>query len=192
MLGIKKSDRGENGIDGWINGKAVQVKTKEIDETWLTKSISTRYVGIRQGKEIGAEDLVVIMVHEKYCWVHYFGPLAHVEGKLRGNNIVRYGLHKMQGEGLARHHEHLRQIFPDYVKSKKPLLSNVVSGKRSSNVELGSTLIIKRLVLQQNYIGRNLTILVQYKNRDDVYEIKHGEQVVLAKRVIPATVHPTS
>ena len=136
--------------------------------------------------------MVVIMVHEKHCWVHYFGPLAHVEGKLRGNNIVRYGLHKMQGEGLARHHEHLRQIFPDYVKSKKPLIANVVSRKRSSNVERGSTLNKKRLVIQQNYIGKNLTLRVQYINRDDVYEIKHDELVELVKRVIPATMQTKS
>ena len=192
MLGMKKADRGENGIDGWINGKAVQVKTKEIDETWLTKSISTRYVGIRQGKEIGVEDLVVIMVHEKHCWVHYFGPLANIEGKLRNNNIIRYGLHKMQGEGLARHHEHLKKIFPDHVKSKKLLRSEKGSIKKSSSTkactfEPGTTVNKNRLAIQQKLIGLNITLRIQYRGSDEVFVIKHDTLVELVGRVIPTT-----
>jgi hypothetical protein len=35
VLGMDKSERGMDGIDGWINGRSVQIKTKEIRDNWV-------------------------------------------------------------------------------------------------------------------------------------------------------------
>lgn len=58
VLGMVKAPKGSKGIDGHINGRAVQVKTKDGKE----RSDSAVYASVRQGLEKEIEDLVVVMI----------------------------------------------------------------------------------------------------------------------------------
>ncbi len=57
VLGMVKADKGTKGIDGHINGRAVQVKTKDGKPRPNTQV----YAGIKLNKHL-AQDLVMIMI----------------------------------------------------------------------------------------------------------------------------------
>lgn len=69
VLGMVKAPKGAKGIDGHINGRAVQVKTKDGKE----RSDSAVYASVRHGLEKEVEDLVVVMIQGDE--VTHFGPV---------------------------------------------------------------------------------------------------------------------
>jgi hypothetical protein len=92
VLGMVKAPKGTKGIDGYINGRAVQVKTKEGK---LRKDSAT-YASIRHGLENDIDDLVVIILNGDE--VSHIDPVPlseipysdHKQGR-------RYFLHKIKG-----------------------------------------------------------------------------------------------
>lgn len=92
VLGMVKAPKGTKGIDGYINGRAVQVKTKE----GKLRKDSAIYASIRHGLENDIDDLVVIILNGDE--VSHIDPVPlseipysdHKQGR-------RYFLHKIKG-----------------------------------------------------------------------------------------------
>lgn len=68
-LGMIKAERHTSNIDGHINGRAVQVKSRN-----LPGRAAAHYVAIRNGKWEGVDDLVVVILDGDDLF-HYQEPL---------------------------------------------------------------------------------------------------------------------
>jgi hypothetical protein len=172
MLGMTKGERGLAGVDGWINDRAVQVKTKEINKNWTSKALSQRYVPISQGREVDVDDLIVILAHPEAIWVHYYGPIAALKPRKTNQGKLRYFLHEMNGEGLASYDKHINRVFPGYLRSKR-----TSSNKRKSDEKIAKVLEFNRLIIKQSLVGSGTTIRINDYDNSIVYELPHDELV---------------
>ena len=91
-LGMAKAKKGEKGYDGILNGKKLQVKTKET----LTKTMSRYYVEI-SNKNIGCADELVVIILRDTEEPYHLGPLPIESIEYRQSKIGRrYFLNKIQ------------------------------------------------------------------------------------------------
>ena len=89
VLGMVKAPKGTKGIDGYINGRAVQVKTKE----GKLRKDSAIYASIRHGLENDIDDLVVIILNGDE--VSHIDPVPLSETPYSDHNqALTYYLHK--------------------------------------------------------------------------------------------------
>jgi len=70
-LGMVKAPRHETKIDGHINGRSVQVKSRN-----LPTSPAAHYVAIANGKWDGVDDLVVVVINPDNGFTVYQGAIA--------------------------------------------------------------------------------------------------------------------
>lgn len=73
VLGMIKAEKGAKGIDGHINGRSVQVKTKDGKE----RKDSAVYASVRHGLEKDIDDLVVVIIQGDE--ISHVGPVALAE-----------------------------------------------------------------------------------------------------------------
>jgi len=92
VLLMEKAPRGERGYDGIINGRKVQVKTKE----WLRKTESASYVAISSRCAGLADDLLVVYFDHDDT-LNHIGPveISSVEGTLTPRE-TRYSVKKLR------------------------------------------------------------------------------------------------
>lgn len=72
-LGMIKAPRHETKIDGHINGRSVQVKTRN-----LPGSVSAHYVAIANGKWDGVDDLVAVVLNPDESFTVYQGSVSEL------------------------------------------------------------------------------------------------------------------
>jgi len=185
VLGMEKGKRGNDSIDGWINGRSIQVKTKEINDDWLTYRLSQRYVQLKDGKQNSVDDLIVVMVHLDNVWVHYYGPINTLEYK-KSNGIVRYYLHKMNGEGLVNYDKIIAKLFPSHIPGRKRLVKPTLT--KSSNSEIKTN----RLIIKKEWIGKNLTLYISDKITGSFYKVPHDQLLEIIKIHSPAALKSKS
>lgn len=87
VLGMVKAPRGEKAIDGYINGRSVQIKTKD----GMPRTDSAMYAGVRLGREAFIEDLLVVMIDGDS--VTHLGPvplkdLPYTENKTERRHYI--------------------------------------------------------------------------------------------------------
>lgn len=178
VLGMDKGKRGNESVDGWINGRSVQVKTKEIRDDWLSKTLSQRFVQLREGKQDNVDDLIVVMVHIDRVWVHYYGPIRTLEGK-KANDVVRYHLNHMNGEGLAHYQKHMAELFPDAKKAPK-------SRNKTAKPLDGKAIVINRLTIRKAWLDKNVILKINDQRSGNAYQVPHDQLFKIVKRCSPA------
>lgn len=94
MLGMEKAPAGEKGIDGWINGRSVQVKGKAPRTDY---ALSNMYAGINEKNYGVADDLFVLLIRPDMS-LQAFGPVAinQLSGRPHSQGHTRYYLHDIK------------------------------------------------------------------------------------------------
>lgn len=177
ILGMEKGARGFPAIDGWINGRAVQIKTKEIDESWLTKPLSQRYVQVSKGKEVSVDDLIVIMVHPERVWVHFYGAIKNLVPRVSKDKL-RFHLHEMNGEGLIKHKQIIEALYFAKIQKKRRRIRNSFEEKTNSNdvrSEELEEINLNRPTIKRVWVNKNVLLNISDVNSDKHYKLTHAD-----------------
>ena len=191
VLGMDKSDRGYGSIDGWINGRSVQVKTKEIRDDWCAKSLSSRFIQIREGKQVAVDDLVVIMVHPDRVWTHYYGAISALEAK-HSNGVVRYHLHRMNGEGLVYYDRHITALFPGYPGSRRRNKSNRSPSQKEMKGNEPFITKLNRLTIRKQWIGKGKVLDIRDSKSGLCFKLPHDELIDIIHECSPTAFESNS
>ena len=189
MLGMDKGKRGRDSVDGWINGRSVQIKTKEIKDDWCKKPLSARFVQLRDGKQHNVDDLVVVMVHPERVWTHYFGPIGFLQAR-PSNGVVRYHLHQMDGQGLNEYQAHIIKLFPEHLK----LHSAVPRKKPNKSLKQQShkTIELRRLTIRKHWVGKEVILDIHDQRSGVHYKLPHDDLIDIITKVSPKTLKSRS
>lgn len=183
ILGMDKGKRGLENVDGWINGRSVQVKTKEIRDDWYEKHLSSRFVQLREGKQFKVDDLIVVMVHPWQIWTHYHGPISELQMR-PANGVVRYHLHQMPGEGFDNYENYMTQLFPhaSHKSSRKRTGFRNKSGHDGDN----SIVQLNRLTIRQRWINKGITLNILDSKSQIRYTLPHDELIEIIQECSPS------
>ena len=191
VLGMDKSERGMDGIDGWINGRSVQVKTKEIRDNWCEKPLSSRFVQIREGKQNNVDDLIVIMVHPTSVWTHYYGALSALEAR-PSKGVVRYHLHRMNGEGLVNYDRYIAELFSNISKVRRRVSQkHLVSDNHAADSDRPS-IKLNRLTIRKAWIGKGILLDIRDQKSGNLFRLPHDELIDIISKCSPAALKSKS
>ncbi len=93
-LGMVKAEAGLKGIDGWINGRSVQVKGKAPR---IDRHLSQLYVSIGKASDGLAQHLFVLLIRPDMSF-QPFGPVRidRLPGRPHSHGHTRYYLHDIE------------------------------------------------------------------------------------------------
>ena len=191
VLGMDKSERGMDGIDGWINGRSVQIKTKEIRDNWVEKPLSSRFVQIREGKQNNVDDLIVIMVHPTSVWTHYYGAISALES-LPSKGVVRYHLHRMNGEGLVNYDRHIAELFPNISKTRRRVSQKHLASDNLAADSDRPSIKLNRLTIRKSWIGKGILLDIRDQKSGNHFRLPHDELVDIISKCSPAALESKS